>query len=536
MKKILFAVFLSVSTLSSFATAVRSLPEPDADGYYVFGAPYTYSKTTAYEWKSNCNQPAFPVWSEIGLPDNAKVKFVGGVILDSFPANVAEIDCSELTFMAIIKSDIKNLTGQKLLIPEGAKLCVSNTDNGYPKWDGDTMTEWKEKHLSFKLHADIEVNGTLCWCKNNLEIHGALTGSGEFNMSHDTAVAKFYGSVSFTGNMKAPAAASNAASSVLLFPPDAKASVGSVVYVVDGSKSGYFLYAPKTMPGDLELVDLGASIVGNPRNFTVGFSGDSAVRIGTLSGPGMRFATVDTETTEQSDVIGGASLTVDNVLPQKYKSTAKSGTYYLSKNMSYEFKQLGYASPATDSTVNMCYDLETGNNTNALTISGTIAYASGNGSQRCAVNISGTSPASLPRTMNLWRYDGQTTSGVKYTIGADVTLSSSEWAFDFDWTKDDPNLSRCEITGAKTATIPESGTIAITTNGKPGAKTVYPLFTCDVGCAALADATAWPVTINGTLVEGDEFSNGTAKYKIIRTETGIYLQANIVKGLMLILR
>lgn len=536
MNKFLSCAFASAFAVSAFAAAVRTLPEPDADGYYVFGAPYTYSGTSSYEWKADANTPAYPVWSDMAFPAGAKIKLTGGVIIDSWPTGVTEVDCSGLTFMAIIKSDIKNLAGQKLLIPEGAKLCLSNTKSGNPTWSGDTMTAWAETHALFKLHADIEVNGTLCWCKNTLEIHGALSGSGEFNMSHDTAVAKFYGSVLFTGNMKAPAAASNAASSVFLFPPDAKATVGSVVYVVDGSKSGYFLYAPKTMPGDLELVDLGASIVGNPRNFTVGFSGDSTVRIGTLSGPGMRFATVDTETTEQSDVIGGASLTVDNVLPQKYKSTAKSGTYYLSKNMSYEFKQLGYASPATDSTVNMCYDLETGNNTNALTISESIAYASGSGTQRCAVNISGVAPASFPRMVNLWRRDSQTTSGVKYTIGANVTLSSSAWAFDFDWTKDDPNLSRCEITGAKSATIPESGTITITTVGEPGAKTVYPLFTCNVGCAALADAAAWPVTINGTLVEGDELSCGTAKYKIIRSETGIYLQANIVKGLMLILR
>ena len=49
MNKFLSCAFASAFAVSAFAAAVRTLPEPDADGYYVFGAPYTYSKTSSYE-------------------------------------------------------------------------------------------------------------------------------------------------------------------------------------------------------------------------------------------------------------------------------------------------------------------------------------------------------------------------------------------------------------------------------------------------------------------------------------------------------
>ena len=503
MKKLLFAVFLSASTLSSFATAVRILPEPDADGYYVFGAPYTYSKTTSYEWKADANTPAYPIWSEINVPAGAKIKLTGGVIIDSWPTGVTEVDCSGLTFMAIVKN--KAIPASvKLTVPSSAKCAVCYFDLTVDENDAVSAKENTRKDI--ELACGLEVNGSLYWQFYTLNLSGDLTGNGAINLHKGNPCC-------------------------LQLPPDV-------------SFDGYVVMDGNTSP----IQELSCSGTSAKLGLFSGYkSGDTCSSIVLSDGVSARFECVCGNGCQWKIKEGScdASVEIANLTTYAKTSGTLLGDYYLSKNVTYEISQIGFkagtATMSKASTVNLHYEQETGNNTNAFSITGVdgrngICYASGSGSQTATVNISGTSPASLPRLMKLWRYDSQTTSGVKYTIGADVTLSSSEWAFDFDWTKDDPNLSRCEITGAKNATIPESGTIAITTNGKPGAKTVYPLFTCNVGCAALADAAAWPVTINGTLVEGDEFSDGTAKYKIIRTETGIYLQANIVKGLMLILR
>ena len=529
MKKLLFAVFLSVSTLSSFATAVRSLPEPDADGYYVFGAPYTYSdsKPTSYGWKAGANTPAYPIWSEINIPEGAKIRLTGGVIIDSWPTGVSEVDCSALTFMAITATKAIP-SGVKIVIPTGAKLCVCM--GTLTVGDTGAVTFAEATNNAIELLNDLELNGTLYWHKNTLTFSGVLSGSGSIPQS-----AQFNSHLEFLANVDFPGsiAGGNGSQNIKLFGQTTSIGYAYVMY-----RAGYPSYF-------LGNSDAGSSLAvgifrASGATYTEGvregsffcIAGGNTVNIDVLGGPGCHFITQTTTSTTQRDDVGGAAILVDNLDPRydtSWPSGQKTTDCYFSKNMSYSIAAIcrgGTSTTCNGKKVSIHYEAESGNNTNVLSIG---SVPSGSGNRWMEVGVSGVEPASLPRTMTLPPNAG-------LAGGVDVTVTGDAWAFDFDWTKDDPNLSRCEITGAKNATIPGSGTIAITTVGKPGAKTVYPLFTCNVGCAALADATAWPVTINGTLVEGDEFSDGTAKYKIIRSETGIYLQANIVKGLMLILR
>lgn len=527
MKKLLFGVFLSASALSSFAMAVRTLPEPDADGYYVFGAPYTYSKTSSYEWKADANTPAYPVWSDMTFPAGAKIKFTGGVIIDSWPTGVTEVDCSGLTFMAITTTKAIP-AGVKIVIPTGAKLCVCK--GTLTVGDADAVTFAEATNNAIELPFDLELDGTLYWHKNILTFSGVLSGSGSIPQSTQmNSHLEFHANVDFPGSITD----GNGSQNIKIF-----GQATSIGYAYVMHKSGYPSYFLGNSDGGSSLTvgifrASGASYAEGARDgafFCI--AGGNTVNIDALGGPGCHFITQTTTGATQRDDIGEATILIDNLDPRydtSWPSGQKTTDCYFSKNMSYSIAAIcrgGTSTTCNGKKVSIHYEAESGNNTNVLSIG---SVPSGSSTRWMEVGVSGDEPSSLPRTMTLPPNTG-------LVGGVDVTVTGDAWAFDFDWTKDDPNLSRCEITGAKNATIPESGTIAITTVGEPGAKTVYPLFTCNVGCAALADATAWPVTINGTLVEGDELSDGTAKYKIIRSETGIYLQANTVKGLMLLFR
>ena len=538
MKKLLFAIFLSASTLSSFAAAVRTLPEPDADGYYVFGAPYTYSGTSSYEWKADANTPAYPVWSDMAFPAGAKIKLTGGVIIDSWPTGVTEVDCSGLTFMAITATKAIP-AGVKIVIPTGAKLCVCKGTTTVA--DDGTVTWAESANTAINLQNDLELNGTLYWYKNTLTISGTISGeekSAEISLSASANTPlNFSGTFAYRGKILTGGTAQN----VLM---TGACTVGSFEHLYLKGQSvlsskpsySYFMFNPATISEpDFKIGSLRFNAAdvsdGSRRGSIVALSGGRKLTVGDMGGSSAHFITQTTTSPSPSDTVGDAVLSVANLDPCPEGSGWSSGTKtfngYVGRGISLGITKIGEnVSRNVNRTVNLHYGTESGINTNFLSIG---AVASGSASKYMTVTVDGPTPAALPRTVSLPLQENA-------AGGVDVSVTGTEWAFDFDWTKDDPNLSRCEITGAKNATIPENGTIAITTNGKPGAKTVYPLFTCNVGCAALADAAAWPVTINGTLVEGDEFSDGTAKYKIIRSETGIYLQANIIKGLMLILR
>lgn len=527
MKKLLFGVFLSASTLSAFATAVRSLPEPDADGYYVFGAPYTYSGTTSYEWKADANAPAYPVWSGMVFPAGAKVRLTGGVIIDSWPTGVSEVDCSALTFMAITATKAIP-SGVKIVIPAGAKLCVCK--GTLTVGDADAVTFAEAANSAIELPFDLELDGTLCWHKNTLTFSGELSGSGSIPSSTQmNSHLVFSSSVDFSGSVIGAQGSQNIKLS------GSPVAFGYVYSYGKDSSPSYFLCNPaKGSSVSVEVFRAAGALYADGVRKSTFFcvANGNVASLGVLGGVGCHFITQTEADAVQRDDVGDATVLIDNLDP-RYDTTWPSGQKttdcYFSKNMSYSIAAIcrgGTSTTCNGKRVSIHYEAESGNNTNVLSVG---SVPSGSSTRWMEVGVSGVEPASLPRLMTLPQNAG-------LAGGVDVAVTGDAWAFDFDWTKDDPNLSRCEIAGAKNAAIPERGTIAITTVGKPGAKAVYPLFTCNVGCAALADAAAWPVTINGTLVEGDEFSDGTAKYRIIRSETGIYLQASIVKGLMLIFR
>lgn len=529
MNKLSICVLASMFTVTVFATAVRTLPEPDADGYYVFGAPYTYSKTSSYEWKANANEPAYPVWSDMTFPAGAKVRFTGGVILDSWPAGVTEVDCSKLTFLAVV-ADKAVPAGVKLTLPSGSKMCVCK--GTVTVGDADAVTWTESTNNAIELPCDLGLNGTLYWHKNTLTFSGKVSGFGiiPFSTQMNSHLA-FSSAVEFSGSVVGAQGSQNVKLS------GSPTAFGYVYSLGKEDYPSYFLCNPNQ--GSSVTVDVfraaGALYdagTGTRKSTFFCIANSNVAKLGVLGGVGCHFITQTAANAVQRDDVGDATVLIDNLDP-RYDTTWPSGQKvmdcYFSKNMSYSIADIcrgGTASTCNGKKVYIHYEAESGNNTNTLSIG---SVPSGSSIAWMEVVLSGLAPASLPRAVTLPPNTG-------LPGGVDVSVSGTEWTFNFDWTKDDPNLSRCEITGAKNATIPEMGTIAITMTGKPDSEAVYPLFTCNVGCAPLADALAWPVTINGEAVVGDEYSEGRTKYKVIRSECGIYLQAKPIKGLMIILR
>lgn len=526
MNKLLSCAFASVLSATVFATAVRTLPEPDADGYYAFGAPYTSSATNSYSWKSDANTPAYPVWAGMTFPDGAKLKLTGGVIIDSWPTGVTEVDCSDLTFMAITATRAIP-AGVKIVIPSGAKLCVCK---GTTTVAGDDSVTWAEETDNpIELANDLELDGTLYWNKNTLAFSGELSGSGSIPLDHMNYHLAFQSTVDFSGEV----VSGQGGQDIVL--SGSETSLGYVYLYGKANYPSYFVCNPDLgSPVEIDVFRAaGASYESGTRTRKTTFfciANGNVANIGVLGGSGCHFITQTAANALQRDDIGEATVLIGNVDPRydtSWPSGQKQMDCYFSKNMSYAITDIcreGTSSTCSGKRVTIHYEAESGNNTNSLSIG---SVPSGSRSSWMSVEVKGLAPASLPRTMTL-PPNAELADGVK------VSITEDDWSFDFDWTKDDPNLSRCVITGAKNLTMPATGTISVNVTGAPSAKGVYPLFSCNVGCAALTDPEAWPVTIAGTTADSVE-QNGVL-YAVIRSETGISLEAKPITGLLLIFR
>ena len=161
---------------------------PAADGWYEFGMAsgyvydawgkgYTPSPSTGYH-----NFTAdFPKWDDLAFPAGAKLRLVGGIILDTVPAErFSEIDCTELKYIAF-NTPTAFSDRRPFVVPSG---CTARYQDSW-KWDEGTGKWWviTTGNRSGTFANPLEINGT--WCVNGDNSHitycmlsGAVSGTG----------------------------------------------------------------------------------------------------------------------------------------------------------------------------------------------------------------------------------------------------------------------------------------------------------------------------------------------------------------------
>jgi len=517
MRKAVFTLAV-LSVMAVFASPVTTLPEPDAQGYYVFGSPYTYSGTDSYSWKSAANTPDYPVWSDLNLPSGSKVKLTGGVILDSFPAGVSELETSGLTFLAVTQSNIANLSGLKIVIPSGAKLCICK---GTITVADNVVSFAESTNNAMTLPCDLELNGTLYWHKNTLTLSGAVSGAGTVIASTQLNFhLKYTGTISGSVNIQGTGAASQ---DFWVMPTSGDVSMGKVYVCGKAAGSSYFIVKPgyddslSPMTLTLDRFEAGGGDSSRVGTF-FNIAGNRTANIGMLTGALAYFQTADSMTNVESDEMGGAKICIDNINPAGKASGNTTGTYYLSKNMSYDIGGIGtdLTKASNLRTINLSYQsYASGINTNSLSIG---AMPTGSSAAWQKAKIIAPSPALLPRTITL-------PDNSSLSSGVNVELTENAWSFDFDFTKDDPCAAASAIENEYALSVPATGTIAVTVPvGSGAAKPVagtYPLLTCTAHGAAL-DAENWPATINGVVGESVKYASGV-ELSLVRGATGVSL-------------
>lgn len=528
-------IFGGVTSAVALASPVTQLPEPDANGFYVFGSPYTYSGDDSYGWENDANTPAYPVWSELALPAGAKVKLTGGVILDDFPAGVAELDTRELTFLAVTKSNITNLSGLKVTIPDSAKICVCP---GTVSVSGDTVSFEASANNPLVLPCDLELNGTLYWHKNTLTLTGAVSGSGTVYASSQLNFhCYFAGIVEGTVNIQGPG---NTSQDFWLTPTSGNVSLGNVFVNGKSTGSSYLVVKPayddaaNPMSVTMTRFDAGAGTDARVGAF-FNIAHNRTADIGTLTGGRAYFQTAEGMTTTESDDMGGATIKIGNVNPAGKSSGTTTGVYHLSKNMSYEIGGIGTDLSAKGSRVRnitFTYAASTpGVNTNSLSI-GQMPTGSDDAVWQMA-KITAPTPALLPRRVTL-------PDNAALASGVNVEITGNAWSFDFDFSKADPCGAASAIEQEYALSVPETGTIAVTVPVGRDAPTpvngVYPLLTCTSHGEALT-AESWPATINGEVCESKKYDNGVS-LAVVRGATGVSLAVTYKPktGLVLIFR
>ena len=158
---------------------VTTLPEPDANGWYVFGDP-AYADKEVWGDGFHTNMIC-PRWSSMQIPAGAKIKLVGGVVVEGgLPAD-AEIDMSELKGLMIVS---KGAFGARTItIPAGCyyhpAFHSSVTESG-----GNLVLGGKSNSV---ITNDVVLNGVVRQCDHTsgaVYFDGRFSGSGKIDSTN----------------------------------------------------------------------------------------------------------------------------------------------------------------------------------------------------------------------------------------------------------------------------------------------------------------------------------------------------------------
>lgn len=176
------------------AGIVTTLPAPDAEGWYEFGdSGWSVSSTlSSRNTSTDINNMVYPKWGEMEIPANAKIRLVGGIVMDAgLPAD-ATIDMSGAKNVIMI--DQGAFGSRTITVPSGCRFKPSFnpvTESGGVLSQSGSMT-------SATVTNDVVMNGTLIiadfggtWRQT---YSGTFSGTGMIHVGKEWG-----GSVAFRG-------------------------------------------------------------------------------------------------------------------------------------------------------------------------------------------------------------------------------------------------------------------------------------------------------------------------------------------------
>lgn len=182
----------------------KQIAEPAADGWFEFGRREGFASGNA-KWQGTERVyivADHPCWDDYSFPQNAKLRLVGGILLDDVPSGVfSEIDASHLKLCFLNGMNAFG-TETPLRLPETASVrYLPGT------WTSDGVTNWLTSMPSLPTYrGDIVDDGTLIIRANHsgqplLEFGGAFSGTGKVEISNFSQQGRFSGAFGFKGSV-----------------------------------------------------------------------------------------------------------------------------------------------------------------------------------------------------------------------------------------------------------------------------------------------------------------------------------------------
>lgn len=178
---------LAAEDSSGTITAVNigTVPAPDEDGWYELGVA-GYERSADNFDSLNAKGVGYINWSALaanGLPANAKIRFVGGVALDSLPDDYT-YDFANMKNVAILNHTVF----AKMAVPAGCVAIVVQKHpytNPNPAIVGSTATiTWSQSNM--EINTPVVNNGVIVagqGSNNNHIYKKGITGTGVCRMN-----------------------------------------------------------------------------------------------------------------------------------------------------------------------------------------------------------------------------------------------------------------------------------------------------------------------------------------------------------------
>ena len=485
---------LSAEDTSGTITAVNigTVPTPDEDGWYELGVA-GYERSADNFDSQNAKGVGYINWSALaadGLPANAKIRFVGGVALDSLPDGYT-YDFANMKNVAVLNHTVF----AKMAVPAGCVAIVVQKHpytNPNPAIDGSTAKiTWSQNIM--EINTPVVNNGVILagtGSNNNHFYKKGITGTGVCRMKgygHYIVVTNelsdFEGSFyhySDTQGHKVVIATTNEMSTVGLYNPWTYSGQGA-----------FLLYNPvRDTPGTLRIKSFSptSSYVSGLETTGVRHRGLSLcvcnghtiwLENPVINNKGLSLFAWTTPLYTVGNPpafnkgLGTVVLGNDTGVSELFEPS----TLYVSPQMNLVFKKY-FTAYVYGRHWQISYKAES-NVVNRATLDASGADATewfGNG-----FDILGYAPYNLPRRITV-------PNAAKALANSYVKISDAEWTMPFDFgaaNPDDVNPARCE-TNCKLV-IPEEVTVYVrndTTAGSdvyPDVRTLYPILTCSSG-------------------------------------------------------
>jgi hypothetical protein len=498
------AMAVALAATCAWGGIVTTLPDPDADGWYVFGDP-AFADANVFP-KAYIQNMVYPKWSEMTIPAGAKIKLVGGIVMDKGLPEAATIDMSTVKFMVMINQGAF-----------GARTITVNSGT-YFRASFGTVTEnngvLSQSISGTTVTNDVVMNGTLRQSDStpaNIYFTGSFTGSGRIESDNFGKSLYFRGPFGFTGNNSW---GSNYGGSIRIETPYITGRWSS--FYVSGSgdtwqyNSSYF----------------GSRLVYNPPRRADGSPADKML-FGTLNGYA---SVVFWSNGQRARACGAICFWGGNTV---HARTLQGSLHFVPDSApnrtTRDTATSGYGTLEADTVSGAVAYLSTNMNMVAGTVTGNARFdytAESNAVNTATLRITNScvATASVKASNVLMLPSVMKGLNAASPVQLVARVAGGEtYPMPLDFTADVVNPAGCDGSGTLDS-APETGTIAVTFPVGPGApkpeRGRIPLAVFDAGGAKLAN---WTVTLNGSSEPIAAVRN--MMLEVVKDETGIWLDA-----------